>query len=153
MQQLAVAPSLRIDAGLFDQIVLWLFAATLVVALFIAICLARIFKKAGVAPWKAWIPVYNTWLTLRLGDQPAWISILTLIPLINTVAIVYLYLAMYTIGKKFGKDKVFFLYGLFLPLVWYGLLAFGDAHWHGGALRTSKTIANPDDPFLNPFRP
>ena len=31
--------------------------------------LSRIFKKAGVEQWKAWVPIYNVWIMLELGNQ------------------------------------------------------------------------------------
>ena len=34
-----------------------------------AIFLGKIFKKAGVDSYKAWIPIYNTWKTLEIGGQ------------------------------------------------------------------------------------
>ena len=41
--------------------------------------LSRIFKKAGVKSWKAWIPVYNTWRLLELGGQYGWWVLLPLV--------------------------------------------------------------------------
>src|SRR5262245_17251824 len=48
-----------------------------------ALCLSRIFKKAGVEPWKAWVPVYNTWTMLEIGGQQGFWAVLMLIPVIN----------------------------------------------------------------------
>lgn len=91
--------------------------------------LARIFKKAGVDGWKAWVPVYSTWVTLELGDQKGWWAILMLLPIINIVASVFLYLAMYTIGLRLGKEGYFVLLAIFLPIAWYAVLAFDQSTW------------------------
>lgn len=88
-----------------------------------AIFLGMIFKKAGIESWKAWVPIYNTWLMLEMGKQPGWISILALVPFVNIVATVFMYIAMYHIGIKFGKEGVFVLLGIFLPIVWLIWLA------------------------------
>lgn len=91
--------------------------------------LSRIFKKAGVAGWKAWVPVYNTWITLELGGQKGWWALVLLIPVVSIVAVVFLYIAMYEIGLKFGKDGYFVLWAIFLPIVWYVWLAFDQSTW------------------------
>lgn len=95
-----------------------------------ALFLAMVFKKAGIEGWKAWVPIYNTWVMLEMGGQPGWIALLSLaaiIPFIGwiggVVAAVFVAIAMYHIGMKFGKPDVFVLLGIFLPLVWVIWLA------------------------------
>lgn len=96
-----------------------------------AILLARIFKKAGVEQWKAWVPVYNMWVLLELGDQKGFWAVLMLVPIVNIVSAVFMYIAMYRIGLKFGKDGAFVLLAIFLPLVWYVWLAVDKSTWNG----------------------
>jgi hypothetical protein len=98
--------------------------------------LSRIFKKAGVPGWKAWVPVYSLWTTYELGGVAGWWAILMLVPVANLVAIVYLYIAMYTIGLKLGKSGSFVLWAIFLPLVWYIWLALDPSRW-------SPTVSTP----------
>lgn len=31
--------------------------------------LAKLFQKAGVAKWKAYVPFYNTWIMQKLGNR------------------------------------------------------------------------------------
>jgi hypothetical protein len=115
-----------VAAGLFMFALLFLIVTYIVVS----IMLARIFRKAGVAGWKAWVPVYNTWITLELGDQKGWWSLLLLVPIVNLVATVFLYIAMYNIGLRLGKEGYFVLWAIFLPLVWYAWLAFDKSTWN-----------------------
>lgn len=103
-----------------------------------AILLGRIFKKAGVESWKAWVPIYNTWVMLQIGGQQGFWSILLLIPIVNIVAIVFMYIAMYQIGLKLGKSGAFVLLAIFLPLVWLIWLAFDDSKWHGKKVEAAK---------------
>lgn len=121
-----------------------LFLLVFVVATYIltSIMLARIFQKAGVEGWKAWVPVYNTWVMLELGDQKGWWALVMLIPLINIVAIVFMYIAMYNIGLRFGKDDYFVLWAIFLPLVWYAWLAFDNSTWKKTAPTTASEPSN-----------
>ena len=116
----------------------------IVMYIIVSILLGRIFKKADVPQWKAWVPVYNTWTTLALGNQQGWLALLTLIPVINFVSVIFLYIAMYHIGLKLGKDKSFVLWALFLPLVWYAWLALDDSTWNEAA-DVSYTPNTPDD--------
>jgi len=96
-----------------------------------AFLLSRIFKKAGVEPWKAWVPIYNSWVMLELGEQKGWWAVLLLVPFVNFVALVFLIIAEYNIGLKLGKEGVFVLLAIFLPIVWLAWLAFDKSTWKG----------------------
>ena len=93
-----------------------------------ALALGAIFRKAGVEPWKAWIPFYNSWLFLELGALPGWIILLALVPYAGAIVVaVFTYIAMYRIGVAFGKGGGLLVLGIFLPLVWYGVV--GWSRW------------------------
>lgn len=96
-----------------------------------AFLLSRIFQKAGVEPWKAWVPIYNSWIMLELGEQKGFWAILMLIPFVNIVAVIFLIIAQYHIGLKFGKSGAFVLLAIFLPIVWLIWLAFDSSKWNG----------------------
>lgn len=110
-----------------------LFAFLLAAAFYVvtALLLGRIFKKAGVESWKAWVPVYNGWTLLELGGQQGFWAVLALIPGVNIVSAVFMYIAMYNIGLKFGKEGAFVLLAIFLPIVWFIWLAVDDSTWNG----------------------
>lgn len=105
----------------------FLFAAVGYVVM--ALLLARIFKKAGVEGWKAWVPVYNNWIMLELGGQRGFWAILAFIPIVNIAAVIFTYIAMYHIGLHLGKDGAFVLLAIFLPIVWYIWLAVDSSTW------------------------
>lgn len=112
-----------------------------------AIFLSMIFKKAGIEGWKAWVPVYNNWVMLEMGDQHGWWSILAFIPFVNIVAAVFMYIAMYRIGLKFGKEGVFVLLAIFLTPVWLIWLAVDKtAVWNPSAVSGGSTPAAPSQP-------
>lgn len=96
-----------------------------------AFLLGRIFKKAGVEPWKAWVPVYNAWIMLELGDQKGWWALLALVPFVNLIALVFIIIAEYNITLKLGKEGAFVLLAIFLPIVWMAWLAFDKSTWNG----------------------
>jgi hypothetical protein len=106
-----------------------------------AFLLGRIFKKAGVPQWAAWVPVYNTWKLLELGNQQGFWAVLAFIPFVNIVSLIFMIIAMYNIGLKLGKEGWFVLIGIFLPLVWMIWLGFDDSKWQSGkkAVTAKKT--------------
>lgn len=94
-----------------------------------AFLLGRIFKKAGVAQWIAWVPFYNSWKMLELGGQQGFWAVLAIIPIVGYVSAVFTYIAMYHIGLKFGKDGAWVVLAIFLPTVWMAILAFDSSKW------------------------
>lgn len=98
-----------------------------------ALCLMKIFKKAGVPAWIAWVPFFNQWKFLEIGGQQGFWAVLAIIPVVNIVSVVFMYIAMYHIGKKLGKEGVFILLGVFLPIVWYIWLAVDKSTWNDSA--------------------
>lgn len=113
-----------------------------IVAIYVitSLSLSRIFKKAGVEGWKAWVPFYNNWVMLELGGQQGFWAVLMIVPLVNIAAGIFTLIAMYHIGLKLGKSGAFVLLAIFLPLVWYIWLAVDKSTWEGGA---SPAVAAP----------
>lgn len=90
-----------------------------------ALILSRLFKKAGVKTSIAWIPFYNQWKFLEIGDQKGfWIFV-------PIASIIFQYIAMYNIGKKLGKEDWFIALAIFFPYVWFPLVAFDKSVWNG----------------------
>ena len=81
----------------FFAAIAFLFAiATYVIS---AICLMQIFKKAGVKPWIAWVPFYNSWKVLEIGGQQGFWAILAPIASVATIWV------MRARGPKAGEAK------------------------------------------------
>lgn len=117
-------------------VLLFMFAAfifTAIIYVVIALCLMKIFKKAGVKPWIAWVPVYNNWKLFEIGGQQGFWAILSLVPVVSIVSAIYMYIAMYHIGKKLGKEGYFVLLAIFLPIVWSIWLAVDSSKWNDKA--------------------
>lgn len=106
-----------------------------------ALLLSRIFKKARVEEWVAWVPIYNNWKLLELGGQKGFWSILEIVPIINIVSVVFMYIAKYHVGKKLGKEDWFVLLAIFFPLIWFIWLAFDESKWPGPKKLKPKTKA------------
>jgi hypothetical protein len=104
--------------------------------------LSRIFKKAGIEAWKAWVPFLNIWMFLEIGKQKGWYLLLNFIPVVGSlIFFVFYIMAAYNIGKSLGKDGVFVLLAVFLMPIWYIWLAFDKSTWEGQA--ATATYAQP----------
>src|SRR6187402_3083513 len=96
-------------AGAVVFVMLFMLVCVAISYLITSFLLSRIFKKAGVEEWKAWVPVYNNWIFLELGEQKGFWAVLAFVPLVNIVSAVFMFIAMYHIGLRFGKEGVFVL--------------------------------------------
>lgn len=105
--------------------------------------LMKIFEKAGVqGKWRAWVPVYNTLIFVKLGDlNPWWLLVLWLggavlswIPVIGQLillaAFLYTLMAAWRVGLKLQKEAVWLILYFFLSIVWLGILAFDKSRWN-----------------------
>ncbi len=101
--------------------------------------LGRIFAKAGVKQWIAWVPFYNIWQIYTLGGQRGLLwTILLFIPIINIVAYIFFYIAQYEIGLKLQKEGWFVALALFVPIVWLVWRAFDVSKWDEGKAPEAK---------------
>ena len=87
-----------------------------------AIAMMGFFRKVGVEPWIAWVPVYNNWKWLEIGGFQGWIALAQLIYPGGIVTSIFIYIGMYRTGLAFRKDVGFFIIGLFFPFVWAFIL-------------------------------
>jgi hypothetical protein len=105
--------------------------------------LMKIFEKAGVqGKWRAWVPIYNTLIFVKLGDlNPWWLLVLwggTIVlgwvPVLGTIigiaAFLYTMLAAWRVGLKLQKEAVWLILYFFLSIVWLGINAFDRSRWN-----------------------
>jgi len=107
------------------------FAILFAIAMYVlnSIMLGKIFSKAGIEGWKAWVPVYNNWIMLELGGQKGYWAVVMLIPFVGIIGAIFMYIAMYYISLGFGKESIFVLLAIFLPVVWLIWLAVDGSKW------------------------
>ena len=98
----------------------------LAVYAYTAICFMKIAEKTGTENgWWAWIPILNILLMLAIARKPMWWIILMLIPLVNLVIIILVFVAICQARGKSGLLTI----GMLIPivnLIVLGYLAFGD---------------------------
>jgi hypothetical protein len=108
------------------------FYVALIVVVYVvsSLFLGRIFAKAGEPAWKAWVPVYNTWVFLELGGQAGWWALVAFVPFIGIASSVFMCLAAYNIGLRFAKTGVWVVLYILVPYVWWGIFAFDRSVWN-----------------------
>lgn len=100
----------------------------LLLSIFGIVCLWKIYTKAGQPGWAAIIPFYNIFVLLKIVGRPVWWFFLLLIPFVNFIII---FIVIFDLAKSFGKQWVYGLGLLFLPIIFYPMLAFGSSQYTG----------------------
>ena len=95
-------------------------------SIFVIVAMWKVFEKAGQPGWGILIPIYNIYLLLMIAGRPGWWLILYLIPFVNFVVGI---IVAIDIAKNFGKDAAFGVGLFFLGIIFYPILAFGDAQY------------------------
>jgi len=103
---------------LFFPALMFVFLIIMIVAMWI------IFEKAGKPGWTAIIPVYNSVILLQIIKKPVWWVILLFIPIVN---IIVSFIMVYHLALAFGKSLGFAIGLIFLPFIFYPILAFGKS--------------------------
>ncbi|MFH1476993.1 MAG: DUF5684 domain-containing protein [Verrucomicrobiota bacterium] len=98
----------------------------------------KVFVKAGRPGWAVLIPIYNTYVFLKIAGKPGWWLIWFFIPLLN---LVFGIIATMAFAQNFGKGVGFAVGLIFLPIIFIPILAFGEAQYAGEG--TSAPAATP----------
>lgn len=94
----------------------------------------KIFTKAGKPGWAAIVPFYNLIVLLEIVGRPLWWIVMFLIPFVN---IVFAFLLVIDLAKSFGKGIGYAMGLIFLSPIFYPMLGFGSARYHGPAAATA----------------
>jgi len=96
------------------------------VILLIIIAFWKIYTKAGQPGWASIIPIYNIYIFGKIvGMKNWWLMIVPFIGLIFSI------IAILDLTKSFGKSSGFAAGMIFLPFIFFPILAFGDAFYIG----------------------
>ena len=129
------------DAGLM------IFAAVLSLAAAVVMLIAqwKLFVKAGEKGWKCLIPFYNGFLWYKLTwSVGAWIALIVLallsvlavyVPVVGAVigivALVMYCVSCHKVSQAYGRSGGFTAGLIFLPVIFYLILAFGQSEYVG----------------------
>lgn len=114
------------------------------IVVFTAIYNWKIYKKAGKEGWESLIPIYNIIVKFKFLSIPLWVLILIFIPGANVAVPIIIAINM---AKKFNKDVGFAVGLIFLPIIFYPILAFGKSEFDSnvkGIFEDGSVIENSD---------
>ena len=116
------AAAIAAASGLF--LFFWVFLLALYV--YTALAVQTIAQKTNTEnPWLAWIPIINIILLLNIAKKPIWWIILCLIPLVNIIIFIIVWMAVAEARNKpnwWGILLIVPVVGLIVP----GYLAWSD---------------------------
>lgn len=98
----------------------------LVLHVWYAIGLSRVFAGRGGEPWRAWIPLLNEAEVFRLGRQDPVRAMLLLVPGVNVYGLVLKARAAHRLGEPSGRGAGTTALALVFPPAWAGVLAAGE---------------------------
>lgn len=99
---------------------------SIAIAVFMIVCMWKIFEKAGEPGWGAIVPFYNLYLVFKIALGNGWYFLFLLIPFVN---IVFAIMLPFKLAKAFGKGVGFGFGLLLLDIIFYPILAFGSAEY------------------------
>jgi hypothetical protein len=90
----------------------------------------KVFEKAGHPGWAALIPLYDSYILIKIAGRSGWLLLLFFIPVVN---IFLLLVISIDVAKAFGRS-IGFGFGLWiLSFIFYPILGFGSAIYSGPA--------------------
>lgn len=112
--------------------------------------LSKLFAKAGLESWKAWIPFYNFYLLAKLLDKPWWWCLIMIVPGVNILMYgVYGFNTARAFNKPSNGDLLF---ASLLPYIFFVKLGLDDTAKYVGLskykIEPSKIIKNWVDPII-----
>jgi len=112
-------------AGIFG-LLFFLFYMALIVLLVAGMW--KMYSKAGQPGWASIIPIYNLIVLMEIAGKPIWWFLLFMIPFVNIVIAIMVYIE---IAARFGKGGGFAVGLILLPFVFFPMLGFGSATYQG----------------------
>ncbi|MFF1877260.1 DUF5684 domain-containing protein [Leifsonia sp. NPDC058230] len=95
----------------------------------VVLALWPVFTKAGKPGWGALIPIYNTYLLVKIAGYHGALVILYFIPLVNIVVAIIVALG---VGRAFGRSAVFSILLLWLfAIIGYFIVGYGRSQYVG----------------------
>lgn len=109
------------EAGVMAIIIV----ATIILALVVLLIVSmwKLYEKAGQPGWAAIVPIYSTIVQLDIVEKPRWWILLMLIPYVSIIWVIWV---TNLFVKKFGKDEGWTAGCIFLPFIFYPIMAFSD---------------------------
>ncbi len=95
-----------------------------------------VFNKAGQPGWHALIPIFNTYVLLKVVGRPGWWLILFFIPIVNLVVWI---IVAYDLARSFGHGAGFTIGLVFLGWIFLLILGLNSSRYLGPAAQAPAT--------------
>lgn len=92
-----------------------------IIYIIVKICLASIFKKAGIQGWKAFVPIYGRYVLTQKLDLKIFVFLMTLVPVARFY---YFYIIIEKLLEAFEQDTKEAIWFLVVPLYKFPELVF-----------------------------
>jgi hypothetical protein len=103
---------------------IFLYLLGVMLVAFVFYILWKFYAKTGRPGWGAFVPIYSSYLMVKIAGRPGWWTLLMFVPIVNIVIAIIISL---DIAAAFGRSALFGVFGLMLfSIVGYGILALGD---------------------------
>ena len=113
------------------------------ICIFSIICHWKVYQKAGQPGWACIVPIYGAIVFLKIIGKPLTWLLFLFIPFVNFVYIFIWWIkGSILLAKSFGKDTGFAVGLMFLPMIFYAILAFD---------RTIQYVGPAGDPTQQSF--
>ena len=120
---------------------------SLVLCVFVLVCMWIIFRKANKPGWAAIVPFYNLYVMFEITWGSGWRFLLMLIPIYNIILSIQTQIRL---AKAFGKGGGFAAGLIFLPYIFVPILAFSGASYQGVPVKAAPYQPNqPTNPYQN----
>jgi hypothetical protein len=115
-------------------LLIWLvFAVVLIAGMW------KMFQKAGEPGWAAIIPIYNTYVLLKIAGREWWWLLLLLIPFVNIVVAI---LVGIDVAKRFGYSPAFGAIVNGILGIGYAIIGFSKATYSAAPQASSVSSSN-----------
>lgn len=131
---------------------------SLVLCVFVLVCMWIVFRKAGKPGWAAIVPFYNLYVLFDITWGSGMRFLLLLIPIYNIILGIQ---TQVRLARAFGKSGGFAAGLVFLPYIFIPLLAFGKETYQGVPVKAASYQNNPyqqggysqqpQQPYQNPY--
>ncbi len=88
----------------------------------------RLFYKAYMPTWAAFVPFYNLYCLCKLAFGKGWLFLFLLVP---GLGFLFTLVLNWRLSETFGHGFGFFLGLTFFPVIWRAILAFGKSIYLG----------------------
>lgn len=112
---------------------------SLVLCVFVLVCMWIVFRKAGKPGWAAIVPFYNLYVLFDI-TWGSGMRFLLLIPIYNIILGIQ---TQVRLARAFGKSSGFAAGLVFLPYIFIPLLAFGKETYQGVPVKAAPYQNNP----------